>query len=255
MRRNATKVAAVVMSLAVTMTSVNLPTTAAAATKKVKLNKTKATLTVGKTTTLKVTKGGKAVKATFKSSNAKVAKVVTKSGKSTKIKALKKGTAKITATYAKKKYKCKITVKAKKVTATTAPTVAPTVEPTVEPTLVPTTAPATEGAFATKKNVAKLELKLTNAYSDKHTDTVLVGTNANLQVTALDEDGKPVANAPITLTEKEITKNKGEWYYDNLTDTTLTTDAEGHVTFVYGIKRSKDSKGAIDAMRTEYVSS
>ena len=34
MRRNATKVAAVVMSLAVTMTSVNLPTTAAAATKK-----------------------------------------------------------------------------------------------------------------------------------------------------------------------------------------------------------------------------
>lgn len=262
MRRNATKVAAVVMSLAVTMTSVNLPTTAAAATKKVKLNKTKATLTVGKTTTLKVTKGGKAVKATFKSSNAKVAKVVTKSGKSTKIKALKKGTAKITATYAKKKYTCKITVKAKKVTATTAPTVEPTVAPTVAPTVVPTTAPATEGAFATKKNVAKLELKLTNAYSDKHTDTVLVGTNANLQVTALDEDGKPVANAPITLTEKEITKpsydEKHNYNncYGNLTSLrTLTTDAEGHVTFVYGLSRGKDSEGVVDAMRTDHVGS
>ena len=135
MRRNATKVAAVVMSLAVTMTSVNLPTTAAAATKKVKLNKTKATLTVGKTTTLKVTKGGKAVKATFKSNKPKIAKVVKKRGKSTKIKALKKGTAKITATYAKKKYTCKITVKAKKVTATTKPTTEPTAAPTVEPTV------------------------------------------------------------------------------------------------------------------------
>ena len=43
MRRNATKIAAAVLSLAVTMTSVSIPTDAAAATKKVKINKTKAT--------------------------------------------------------------------------------------------------------------------------------------------------------------------------------------------------------------------
>ena len=67
MRRNATKIAAAVLSLAVTMTSVSIPTDAAAATKKVKINKTKATIKVGKSVTLKVTKGGKKVKATFTS--------------------------------------------------------------------------------------------------------------------------------------------------------------------------------------------
>ena len=260
MRRNATKVAAVVMSLAVTMTSVNLPTTAAAATKKVKLNKTKATLTVGKTTTLKVTKGGKAVKATFKSSNAKVAKVVTKSGKSTKIKALKKGTAKITATYAKKKYTCKITVKAKKVTT---PTVAPTVEPTVAPTEtpvvdVPTTTPATDAALETKKNVAKLEFRLTNAYDEKHQDTVLVGTNAYLKARALDEDGKPVANAPITVSETLLQAKKatGVKAGNTMQASTLMTDADGYATFVWGFTTTKDNNHhAIDAMRTDCVQS
>lgn len=254
MRRNATKVAAVVMSLAVTMTSVNLPTTAAAATKKVKLNKTKATLTVGKTTTLKVTKGGKAVKATFKSSNAKVAKVVTKSGKSTKIKALKKGTAKITATYAKKKYTCKITVKAKKVTATTAPTVEPTVAPTETPVVdIPTTAPATDAALETKKNAAKIEFRLTNAYDENHQDTVLVGTNANLKARVLDEDGKPVANAPVVLTSRHI---NGKNYFGNLTHTTLTSDSEGYVTFVFGLGSAKDENGyLIDSMRWDLIGS
>ncbi len=255
MRRNATKVAAVVMSLAVTMTSINLPTTAAAATKKVQLKVGKKTLTVGQTTTLKVTKGGKAVKATFKSSNAKVAKVVTKSGKSTKIKALKKGTAKITATYAKKKYTCKITVKAKKVTT---PTVAPTVEPTVAPTAtpvidVPTTAPVTDAALETKKNAAKIEFRLTNAYDENHQDTVLVGTNANLKARVLDEDGKPVANAPVVLTSKWIS---GYEKFKNLTHTTLTSDSEGYVTFVYGLDRAKDDNGyLIDSMRWDLMGS
>ena len=51
MRRNATKVAAAVLTLAVTMTSVNIPTTAAAA-KKVKLTPAKKTLTVFPTVSL-----------------------------------------------------------------------------------------------------------------------------------------------------------------------------------------------------------
>jgi len=136
MRRNATKVAAAVLSLAVTMTSVNIPTSAAAATKKVKLNKTKATLTVGKSITLKLKQGSKALKATFISSNKKIATVAKKTGKVT---AKKKGTATITATYKKKKYKCKITVKAKP-----KPTVKPTVKPTAAPTAVPTATPTTE---------------------------------------------------------------------------------------------------------------
>lgn len=256
MRRNATKVAAVVMSLAVTMTSVNLPTTAAAATKKVKLKVGKKTLTVGQTTTLKVTKGGKAVKATFKSSNAKVAKVVTKSGKSTKIKALKKGTAKITATYAKKKYTCKITVKAKKVTTpTTAPTVEPTVAPTATPVIdVPTTAPATDAALETKKNVDKIEFRLTNAYDENHQDTVLVGTNAYLKARALDKDGKPVANVPITVSEKVLVLGPAG---NTMEAYTLMTDSEGYATFIWGYEKTKDDSNhhVIDAMRNDLIQS
>ena len=59
MRKNATKIAALALTLALTVTSVNIPTNASAAT--VKLNKKKATLYVSgakskKTTTLKVSK-------------------------------------------------------------------------------------------------------------------------------------------------------------------------------------------------------
>lgn len=73
----------------------------------VKLNKKKVTLYVGKSTTLKV-KGTKK-KAKWTSSNKKVATVSSKG----KVKAKKKGTAKITAKIGKKKYTCKVTVKQK----------------------------------------------------------------------------------------------------------------------------------------------
>jgi hypothetical protein len=121
MRKNATKIAAMMLSLALTVTSVNVPTTSSAASK-VTLNKTKATLYVGgasskKTTTLKATFNGKKVSATFTSSNAKVAKVAKKTGKVTAVKA---GSATITAKYKSKKATCKITVK-QYVTGITAP--------------------------------------------------------------------------------------------------------------------------------------
>ena len=157
MRRNATKVAAAVLSLAVTMTSVNIPTSAAAATKKVKLNKTKATLKVGKSTTLKLKQGSKVLKATFTSNKPKIAKVGKKTGKVT---AKKKGTATITATYKKKKYKCKITVKKATPAPTTKPTTATTTEPTAapstEPTAAPTDAPSTEPTAAPADTVGAI---------------------------------------------------------------------------------------------------
>lgn len=71
----------------------------------VKLNKTKETLYVGQTTTLKV-KGTKN-KVKWSSSNKKVATVNSKG----KVTAKKKGTAKITAKIGNKKLTCKITVK------------------------------------------------------------------------------------------------------------------------------------------------
>ena len=184
MRRNATKVAAAVLTLAVTMTSVNIPTTAAAATKKVKLNTTKKTLTVGKTLKLTLKEGKKKVKATkvkFTSSKKAIA-TVTKYGN---VKAKKKGTATITATYKKKKYKCKITVKKKATPAkpTTAPTQAPTQEPTTaptqepttvptqEPTTAPTDTPATVGTITGFKAIGakKLQVEFGSAVADKAT--------------------------------------------------------------------------------------
>lgn len=75
------------------------------AASKVKLNKTKATLYVGKSTQLKVK--GTTKKVTWKSSNKKVATVSTKG----KVTAKKKGTVTITAKVSGKKYTCKVTVK------------------------------------------------------------------------------------------------------------------------------------------------
>lgn len=74
---------------------------------KVKINKKTASIYVGKTVQLKIT--GTKKKVSWKSSNKKVATVTTKG----KVKGIKKGTAKITATVSKKKYTCKVTVKEK----------------------------------------------------------------------------------------------------------------------------------------------
>ena len=72
-----------------------------------KLNKKKVTLTVGSTYTLKVK--GTSKRATWKTSNKKIA-TVSKTGK---IKAKKAGSAKITAKVKKKTLTCKVTVKKK----------------------------------------------------------------------------------------------------------------------------------------------
>lgn len=97
---------------------------------KTKLNKKKITLTVGKTYKLKVKKKPAGKKVKWKSSNKKVA-TVSKKGK---VKAKKKGKATITAKIGKKKYKCKVTVKAKKSPVVTTKPVATTKKPVVTTT-------------------------------------------------------------------------------------------------------------------------
>lgn len=93
-----------VFALSIAMTGM---VTAEAAKKKPKLSKTKVTLYVGKTATLKVKNTKKKVK--WSSSKKSVATVSQKG----KIKAKKKGKATITAKVAGKKLKCKLTVKEK----------------------------------------------------------------------------------------------------------------------------------------------
>ncbi len=82
--------------------------TVKAAAKKISLSKKSASLTVGKTLTLKL-KNAKASKVKWSTSNKKISTV-----SKGKVKAKKAGKATITAKYGKKKYTCKITVKAKK---------------------------------------------------------------------------------------------------------------------------------------------
>lgn len=109
-----------------------IPITNVSAAKKVKLNKTKTTIYVGKTVTLKLKNNKKKVKWT--TSNKKIA-TVSKKGK---VKGKKAGKVTITAKVRKKKYKCKITVKKK---VTKKPTTKPTEQPTTKPTEKPTTKP------------------------------------------------------------------------------------------------------------------
>ena len=100
------KVISIVLALVLVLSLSLLPETSiSAAPKKVKLNKTKVTINVGKTVTLKLKNNKKTVK--WSTSNKKVA-IVTKKGKVTGKKA---GKATITAKVGKKKYKCKVIVK------------------------------------------------------------------------------------------------------------------------------------------------
>ena len=92
-------------TVTITVTNNKVKASCKVTVKNPKLNKKKVTLDKGKSTKLAVT--GKVGKATFKSSNKKIASV----SKSGNIKALKKGTATITVKANGIKLKCKVTVK------------------------------------------------------------------------------------------------------------------------------------------------
>ena len=78
-----------------------------AVTKKVALSATKKTICVGQSFSLQLNNASKKGKITWKTSKKKVASVTAKG----KVTGKSKGTASITATYKKKKYTCKVTVK------------------------------------------------------------------------------------------------------------------------------------------------
>ena len=165
----------VVMCLAVDTTSVSAA--------KIKLNKTKLTLTQGKKYRLKVKGTKKKVKW---SSTKKSVATVNKKGVVT---AKKKGTAYIKAKVGKKTYKCKVTVKSKKAPAKPAPTTpsAP-VNPPAEPTATPTTAPAkTPVLSATSLNMRKGEYYQLSVQDPKH---LPVWTSSNKNIAEVDSQGK-----------------------------------------------------------------
>lgn len=172
MIKKAKKSVAIGLSVALAVTSVNIPVdSASAAAKKAKLSATKKTLTAGKSTTLTLKTNKKKAK-TIKTIKAKYVKVstskksvatvkkVSKKSKVTGIKVTAKKAGKATITVKVTKgtykgtYKCTVTVK-KKASATKKPTQKPTEVPTatpevtVEPTVEPTTTPTITAEPAT----------------------------------------------------------------------------------------------------------
>ena len=150
-----TKLLSVLLATALAVTSLSIAPDAEAA-KKPKLSKKKtANVTVGKTIKIKVKNAKKKASVKWSVKNKKIAKITKKNSTSATVKGVKKGTAKISATYKagskKVTLKCKVKVTSKaaaKVTATTAPVTNPTVAPsanvskqTAAPTGAATTAP------------------------------------------------------------------------------------------------------------------
>lgn len=159
-----------VLAGALVITSVFVPGQQTDAKAKVKLNKKKLVLTVGKKTKLKVKGTKKKVK--WSSSKKKIA-TVTKKGV---VKAKKKGTAKIVAKIGKKKYTCKVVVKAKKKAKVTSkpkavakvtakPGTLPSKNPQVSDNPSQTTQPSEEGDPTTAKIILNDNVATTwNAY-------------------------------------------------------------------------------------------
>ena len=159
-----------VLAGALVITSVFVPGQQTDAKAKVKLNKKKLVLTVGKKAKLKVKGTKKKVK--WSSSKKKIA-TVTKKGV---VKAKKKGTAKIVAKIGKKKYTCKVVVKAKKKARVTSkpkavakvtakPGTIPSKNPQVSDNPSQTTQPSEEGDPTTAKIILNDNVATTwNAY-------------------------------------------------------------------------------------------
>lgn len=171
--------------------------TPASAAKKVKLNKVKVTLRVGKTVTLKLKNNKKKVK--WSSSNKKIATVTQKG----KVKAKKAGKATITAKVGKKKYKCKVIVQGKlkdrtstKVTPAPISTSTPPINdkpistPTSAPTPMPTSTPT------------PTPVEVTDVLLDSNSESILVGDTITLCATLIPEN---TTNKTIIWTSSDDT--------------------------------------------------
>lgn len=159
--------------------------TSVTAKKAPKLNKKSINLNVGKTAKITVKNGTKAAKVTWKSSKRSVVRIIGSNKKGNKafakIKAVKKGSANVTASYKiqkkVRKLKCKVKVTDAKNVAptnmpanpTTAVTNAPTAAPTATPTTVPTATPTPTFKVVTAEE-AVVEKNIPSDFKDKKAD-------------------------------------------------------------------------------------
>lgn len=135
MKRTGMKAWAGILAIALTVAVTPVPGVQAA--KKVALNKKQLKITVGKSKKLKLKNTKKKAKWKIVSGK-KCVQLKAKKKTSVKIVARKEGSAKIQAVVGKKKYTCKVTVKAEKPLVTQTPVVTVTPTPTLTPTPSPT---------------------------------------------------------------------------------------------------------------------
>lgn len=166
---------------------------------KVKLNITKATLSIGGSINLKLLNNKK--KVTWKSSNKKVASV-TKKGK---VKAKKKGKASIVARVGKKKYTCKVTVgkvskksTSKKNTRNVKKTAVPTATQNQKPP-VPTMPPIPTPTPTIPSTAEFIEKEITMKVGETHKLEVNVvrGTMYHAVVSGFYSENKQIATVDI----------------------------------------------------------
>lgn len=170
------------------------------ASSKVRLNRKKVTIRVGKTYKLKVKNNKKKVK--WKTSNKKIATVSPKG----KVKGKKPGKAIITAKIGKKKYRCRVTVKGKAKPATptqqqTAATNPQTTKPAVTQPTVPQTSPVVTNPQPTKPVATNPVVTNPQPTNPQPTNPVVTKP----QPTTVD-DGKP---APKEVFGQNVLLKKG----------------------------------------------
>lgn len=251
MIKKAKKSVAIGLSVALAVTSVNIPVdSASAAAKKAKLSATKKTLTAGKSTTLTLKTNKKKAK-TIKTIKAKYVKVstskksvatvkkVSKKSKVTGIKVTAKKAGKATITVKVTKgtykgtYKCKVTVK-KKASATKKPTQKPTEAPATE-------APATEEPATTPAITEAPTAEPSTSPAITATPTAVPSTSPAITAT-------PAAISYNVIKASNITKD-GSIFKVNLSfdSTAKADDLKDTVLTLTGAKTVKAKFAALDA--------
>lgn len=249
------------LSLVLTLTS---PGEIQAKKKKPALSKKKVEITVGKKATIKVKRGKKKAKVTFKTSKKSIVKIVKKTKQGNKarvtIKGVRKGKAKITAVYklGKKKTKltCKVTVKAGKDNqkkpdpqkkpsgnSSAAPSAAPSKAPTLKPSEEPSTAPSEEPSTAPSEEPSTAPSEEpSDSPTEKPTPTPTeVPVAENHEKVTISE-----ANVAFADTEKAE-------YHNGMVDLKLTAKDSGHgICFYLNDEHASVDMGKYTSLKIKY---
>ncbi|MCR5202118.1 MAG: carbohydrate-binding domain-containing protein [Lachnospiraceae bacterium] len=213
----------------------------AEAKKKIKLNKSKVTIKVGKKVTLKL-KNAKKKKVKWKSKNKKIA-TVTKKGV---VKGKKKGKTTIIATYKGKKYKCKVTVKKAAASSSPSASSATSASPTAS-AVVSASPSASDATSASPAASASPATSTSPEASAEASASPEASTEASVSPSASaspEESETPVENVDIALKEgMEVTQDETDGKY------TVKTNKSGvlKVEFLLPGEYTLSSEEAINA--------